>query len=52
LIMAHKITQKSFDELVGVLQLRSIKGKYPTTWGVKTREGLKATVENIIVEES
>lgn len=44
-----RLTIKQMDKLIEVLQLKANKkGFYNTSWGHKTWEGLRETLENII----
>jgi hypothetical protein len=45
------LTIKTVDKLIEVLQLKSDrKGFFKTSWGKKSFEGLRETIENIIHE--
>jgi len=47
------LTIKTMEKLIEVLELKhDRKGFFNTTWGKKTFEGLRETIENIITEES
>ena len=52
IVMVHKLKTETFEKLKEVLQLHKGKdGYYKTTWGNKTDEGLKVTIENILEDE-
>ena len=43
------INLKQMNELIEVLNLKENRdGKFKTTWGDKTLEGLRETIENIL----
>lgn len=45
------LTIKTVEKLIEVLELKQDKkGFFKTTWGKKTFEGLRETIENIIHE--
>ncbi len=45
-----QIEEKQIDELIEVLQLEPVRGKYHTTWGNKTLLGLRETIKAIILK--
>lgn len=45
------LTIKTVEKLIEVLQLKqNRKGYFKTSWGKKTFEGLRETIENVIHE--
>ena len=40
----------ALDELIEVLDIKMIADRYNTSWGTKTREGLKLTIASVLRE--